>query len=120
MDSVSDKYPGVPDWTDALQAKRVDPTEASRAALLKIFGGDEARLESFAESMTAEWVEVPQAEYAALQERVAELERREALLTAFVGAYDDWASTLYHWEECMAARVSLAEAGFPWTEEPQP
>ena len=35
-------------------SETVDPTEVSRAELLKVFGGDEARLAQFAELMIAE------------------------------------------------------------------
>ena len=99
---------GVPDWTDALQAKRegvpewppVEPKVRLASHLLEAEGNH-------------------------LRTRIAELERREALLTAFVMAEDrfnammdsgDWDGDDDAYLAMMAARQSLTEAGFPWSD----
>lgn len=58
-----------------------------------------------------------------LEAKVAELERREALLTAVVDARDRYIANPHsesEWriEELHKARQALTDAGFPWTEEP--
>jgi hypothetical protein len=69
-----------------------------------------------------------------LEAKLAELERREALLTNVVRDVYRWSEHVYGagnaegWYEVAMTRIqelrgsldALTDAGFPWTEEPQP
>jgi hypothetical protein len=111
MDSVSDKHPGVPDWTDALQAGKTYTLEQIV---------NEARIATQAS------LDYCNGEMTNCLERITELERREALLTEGYLAYEaDWYSEHPVWSEegahiearLEAARSAIADGGFPWTEE---
>jgi hypothetical protein len=61
-----------------------------------------------------------------LEAKLAELERRGALLTAFVEAWETerrattGAVILTAYNTMLGCHAALVDAGFPWTEEPQP
>lgn len=91
---MTDQFAGVPDWTDALQAEPKYPLR--------------------------EFMRRTGAAIAERDARIKELERREALLTAFVLAVDEKEHcAVYQWCDPMVgerqrfARQALTDAGFP-------